>query len=293
MAPRSSQIRGVAKRYPLPSKTQLYVLKRQFARSKFLRSAGSRLGLAGAAGYIAYKAYKAYRKKPKMAYKRRSLRSRRRAKRVTKSSVRRMLNQPSAKRVEYTELSSITADVGTFNTYQVGTNISQDVTSGSRLGSKIRLSMLTICCRFVNPNTTVGQSAYARFALLKLKVPDVNLTTDTFKAQGDLNNPINYVVTGDTQQIHQAWNKAKFQVMWTKRFKLPIKTAENSESFEKLTTFQIPIGKDMTILSSAATTDTKTTPQLYLCWFFEGQNDLATFTLPLSYQMKIYTYFKT
>lgn len=259
--------------------------------------ATKRLGVAGVlgtlAGDIIYRKLHnnaMSKKRARGAFRRRKkIQSNRRL--ATKGFVRKIVAKNTTHKCDLASYNSVGADIGTLNVVRLGTSISTGFNDGNRDSAVIKLHRLVVRFKVYNPNVSVDDLAYLRIFLLENKIDNSLISDELWKKGADDDIPTNYITTGSTQQINHPFNHQKFRCWWQKRITVPNKDVNNAGRFEKTMCFNIPLGNRTMKWQTLIPPENGIKPHLVFCWFFEGINNRATFTLPLQTEVDTYIYF--
>jgi len=168
-------------------------------------------------------------------------------------------------------------------------NISNGSLTGERVGSKIRLKYMDIYHRFVNVND--NEPLFLRFSVLIDKQSNKNFVTDCFMTENSaLNDPVDFVGTGKTDQIWSKWDPHRFQVIWDTRMMLsdPINYANHRSV--GIINKRVYVNKVFKFIDNDPDIDTLCTPAIFVVYYVEGFNDNSSVTnlIPNSYRITSY-----
>lgn len=221
---------------------------------------------------------------------RRRLRRRRGRRLATRSYVSRALSRSAETKCNNGKWNSTTAQPGTLYLERLCKLITQGDTMGQRTGKNIFFKFFNLSGYVVNPNTTSGNKAYLRMAILRNKTQITDYTGGLWKADSaSNNNPVDFQTTGNISQINKPFARTLRSVVWQKRFIIPINAGANANNRSTMFINEtVYINKRLTFTESA----NNVYPEYGLIWFFETETGAALFTTPMIFYWDIRCYFK-
>jgi len=205
---------------------------------------------------------------------------------ATKAWVKKVVQRaPELKfHVDY-NAAATTMAIGQMYTNHFLVNLNNGSLTGERVGSRIRLKYIDLYHRVVNINDS--EPVYFRYAVLIDRHSNKNFVTDTFETQNSsLNDPVDFVGTGKTDQIWMKWDPTRFQVLYERRLMLSDPVNHSNHPAVGIINKRLYVNKVFKFIDNDPDIDTLCTPAIFTVWFIEGLNDNTSTTalLPNSYK---------